>query len=111
MTEYGDDPTILKIRGESKFEGANEEEKNLNRKTYIKKVSSAILTVIGKHGSAKLKAVGASSVSNAIKAAIIARGEGSKKGLDLVIEPSFDNANFDGNIKTAIVMKVINRSS
>lgn len=110
MPEKLEDPTILKIRGESQFDESREEDKDLSRKNYVKKVASAILTVISKHGSAKLKAVGAPSISNAVKASIIARGEGYKKGMDLVVEPSFDNAEFDGNIKTAIVMKVVNRN-
>lgn len=116
---YHDDPTLLKIKGDNGHylhvgngesrKPENPEEVDEARKQYIKKLSSAILTVIGKHGSAKLKAVGAPSISNAMKALIIARGEGSKKGLDLVVEPSFDNAEFDGSVKTAIVMKVVTR--
>jgi len=104
------DPTVLKIRGESGF-GDSDEERDASRKEYVKRLSNAILTVVSKHGTAKLKAVGAPSISNAVKAAIIARGEGMKKGLDLVIEPSFDNAMFDGNQKTAIVLKVIDIES
>jgi len=103
-----DDPTLLKVRGESGF-GETEEDRDRSRKDYIKRVSGAILTVISKHGSARLKAVGAAGVSNAVKAAIIARGEGSKKGLELVIEPSFDSALFDGDTKTAIVLRVVKR--
>lgn len=116
---YQDDPTLLKIKGDNghylhtsngdSIKPETQEEIDEARKQYIKKLSSAILTVISKHGSAKLKAVGAPSISNAMKALIIARGEGSKKGLDLVVEPSFDNAEFDGSIKTAIVMKVGSR--
>lgn len=115
---YSDDPTILKIKGDNGHklfsEGAlrqpeTDEEIEEARKQYIRKLSGAILTVISKHGSARLKAVGAASLSNATKAAIIARGEGSKKGMDLVIEPSFDNATFEGSIKTAIVLRVAER--
>ncbi len=107
MNTESNDPTLLKIRGRSNF---NENDPNdFARKDYLKKLSSAILTVISKHGSAKLKAVGAPAINNAMKAIIMARGEGMKEGLDLVIEPSFDNATFDNNIKTAVVLKVINK--
>ena len=108
MSQMNDDPTLLKIRGESGF-GKTDAEREQSRKDYIKKLSGAILTVVSKHGSAKLKAVGAPSVSNAVKASIIARGEASKKGLDLVVEPSFDNASFEGSTKTAIVLRVVSR--
>ena len=116
---HQDDPTLLKIKGDNghylKTEDGSSrkpetpEEVDEARKQYIKKLASAVLTVVAKHGSARLKAVGAASVSNALKAAIIAKGEGSKKGLDLVLEPSFDNATFEGNVKTAIVLRVVNR--
>jgi len=109
MTNY-DDLTILKIKGEGSLIGKTDEEINRERKEYVKRVSSAILTVIGKYGHAKLKAVGAASLSNAVKSSIIARGEGVKKGLDLVAEMSFDTANFDGSIKTAIMLKIEDRN-
>lgn len=119
MTDRNEDQTLLKIKGDSGHylrlecgesrRPENQDEIDSARKQYIKKLSNAILTVVSKHGSAKLKTVGASSMSNAIKAAIVARGEGYKKGIDLVIEPSFDNATFGEDIKTAIVLKVIGR--
>lgn len=108
-TNYGDDPTLLKIKGEAGFDGTNDSERDAARKEYIKRVSSAILTVIGKHGSAKLKAVGQAALGNAIKAVIIAKGEGAKKGLNLLVDPSFGDADFDGNVKTAYILKVINK--
>lgn len=112
--DYNEDPTLLKIRGDgAHFSNRSDNESNADsdedRKQYVKKLSSAILTVIAKHGSAKLKTVGASALSNAVKAAIVARGEAAKKGEILVIEPSFDDALFDGNVKTAIVLKVTHK--
>lgn len=102
-THDGDDLTLLKVKGEASFYD------DKSRKDYVKSLATAINIVITKHGSAKLKTVGASSLNNASKAIIIARGELAKKGLDLVIEPSFDSANFDGADKTAIVFKVLPR--
>jgi len=102
-TNGGDDITLLKVKGEASFVD------DQTRKDYVKSLASAIITVVNKHGSAKLKTVGASSLNNASKAIIIARGELAKKGTDVVIEPSFDSAAFDGGDKTAIVFKVAPR--
>lgn len=98
-----DDPALLKVRGETNFTSDDE------RKKYIKKLTSAILTVISKHGYAKLKTVGASSGMNAWKAMANARGEAMKKGQDLVVEPSYDEANFGDKVKAAMIFKIISR--
>lgn len=95
-----DDITILRVKGESSFQC------DQSRKEYVKSLAYAINTVILKHGHAKLKTVGASSGNNAWKAIIIAKGEAAKNGVNLVVEPSFDNASFDSGDKTAIVLKV-----
>ena len=103
---FSDDPTLLKIRGEGGLENLPDDVRDANRKDYIKKLSSAILTVIAKHGHAKLKAVGQSALGNAMKAIIVAKGEGAKKGLTLRVDPSFGDADFDGSLKTAYILKV-----
>ena len=103
MSNNETDITLLKVKGEGSFTS------NDLRKGYVKSLASAVLTVVLKHGHAKLKTVGASSGNNAWKAIIIARGEAAKKGIDLVVEPSFDSASFDGGDKTAIVLKVVPR--
>lgn len=100
MSNSEPDITLLKVKGEGSFTSDE------LRKGYVKSLASAVLTVVSKHGHAKLKTVGASSGNNAWKAIIIARGEAAKKGMDLVVEPSFDSASFDGGDKTAIVLKV-----
>jgi stage V sporulation protein SpoVS len=102
-TSPQNDLSILKVKGEGNFQD------DQSRKEYVKALSSAILTVVSKHGHARLKTVGASSGNNAWKAIIIARGEALKKGIDLVVEPSFDSASFDTGDKTAIVLRVIPR--
>lgn len=103
---YGDDPTLLKIKGESGFFGETDQEKDNSRKEYIKKLASAVLTVFSKHGSAKLKAVGQAALGNAVKAIIIAKGEAVKKGINFRVDLSFGDADFDGSIKTAYILKV-----
>ncbi len=95
-----EDITILRVKGEASFQD------DQSRKNYVKSLASAITTVVGKHGYAKLKTVGASSGNNAWKAIIIAKGEAAKNGVNLVVEPFFDSASFDGGDKTAIVLKV-----
>lgn len=96
-----EDPTILKVRGEKAFEGNREKSKE-----YVKGLASAILTVIHKHGSAKVKCVGNGALGNAYKAFCIARGEAAKRGMDLVDRGCFGSADFDGMEKTALIMVI-----
>ena len=94
------DDTLLKIKG-------NISEDRSESREYIKKTARAIYTVLSKHQVAHLKCVGAASISNAIKAAAIARENVMEKdGTNLYIEPYFGEAEFDGNIKTAIIITV-----
>lgn len=101
VTNSNVDPTILKVRGDKTFDGNKEQSKE-----YVKGLASAVLTVIGKHGSAKLKCVGNAALGNAYKAFCIARGDASKKGVDLVNRGFFGTADFDGTEKTAIIMQI-----
>jgi stage V sporulation protein SpoVS len=92
------DPALLLVKG--KF-GEN--------KIYIKSLAHAIVTVVTRYGYASLKCVGASSVNNAVKAFTIASGNAKTRGVNLVAECGFQNADFDGVEKTAIVFKVFDR--
>jgi stage V sporulation protein SpoVS len=77
-------------------------------KNYVKKLSQAMLVVIQKYGSAKLRCVGAAAVNNAIKAEIIASGEAKKKGINLAVVSSFMTVVFGKNDeRTAVVLEVI----
>lgn len=95
---------MLKIRGEQEGEGPS------SNKAYIKKLASAILTVLDKYDDVRLKAVGASSVNNAVKAYIIAKNMSSRKNksknIELVLTADFDVAKFDQSEKTAIMFTV-----
>lgn len=93
-----EDPAQLKVRG-----------RNGENKPYIKSLAHAIVTVLGKHGYASLKCVGASSVNNAIKSFTIAAGEAKTHGLNLVLSSGFQNAMFDDVEKTAMVFKIFDR--
>jgi len=92
---------ILKIRGDR-----NTSENRDDQKKYVKKLARAILTVISKHGEARLKAVGAPSVNNAVKSFIIARSMAEPRGLELLCTAEFGVADFGGQEKTAIIFTV-----
>lgn len=97
---------ILKVRGEQSGTSGQ-----LNNKIYIKKVASAILTVLDKYDEVKLKAVGASSVNNAVKSFIIAKNINANRNkkrerLELVCTADFDVAKFDQSEKTAILFTI-----
>jgi stage V sporulation protein SpoVS len=94
-----DDPTVLKVRGDKSFNGDRD-----RTKEYVKGLAGAILTVLGKHSSARLKCVGNGALGNAYKAFCIARGDGSKRGMDIVDRGCFGSADFDGMEKTALIM-------
>lgn len=92
------DPALLLVKG-----------KNGENKQYIKTLSHAVITVLTKYGYVNLKCVGASAVNNAMKSITVASGEAKKKGVNLVVSPSFQEASFEGIEKTAILLSVFNR--
>ena len=99
MTEVHEDLALLKVKG-------NIDDRE-ERKNYVKSLAQAVGMVVQKHGVARLRCVGAASVSNAVKSHIIANGEASKKGSVLVCVPSFKTVVFEGaGEKTAIVLEV-----
>jgi len=93
------DETLLLVSGSK---GSKE-----NDKDYVKKLSNAVLQVFAKHGSVKLRCVGAASLNNAIKSFIIAKGESQKKGENILIDPSFTEVHFHGEAKTGIVLELV----
>lgn len=92
------DPALLLVKGKSG-----------EHKDYIKSLAHAVVTVITRYGYASLKCVGASSVNNAMKAFTIASGSAKTKGVNLVLESGFQNADFEGVEKTAMVLKIFDR--
>ena len=96
----GADSNLLLIKGNF---GSKEDSKQ-----YVKKVAQAMLVVIQKYNTAKLRCVGAAAINNAIKAEIIASGEAKKKGINLAIIGSFQTVTFgEGDERTAVVLEVI----
>jgi len=96
-----EETNILKIRG-----GSSSSEDREETKRYVKRLARAILVVMEKHGDARLKAVGAPSVNNAVKAFIIARSMAESRDIELLCTAAFDVANFDGKEKTAIMFTI-----
>lgn len=101
VPDNGVDPGLLLVKG-----------KNGENKQYIKSLSHAVLTVVGKYGYANLKCVGASAINNALKSITIASGEAMKRGVDVWVKPSFQEATFGsrdaGDLaeKTAMMLHV-----
>ncbi|MFA5599050.1 MAG: stage V sporulation protein S [Phenylobacterium sp.] len=99
VNDNAKDPTLLLVKG-------NIGEKR-DTKDYIKKLASAMLVVVEKHGVAKLRCVGAAAINNAVKSQIVANGEAKKKGLSLIMTASFQTVHFTADEdRTAIVIEV-----
>jgi stage V sporulation protein S len=72
-------------------------------------VAGAIAGVMRESGYAEMQAIGASAVNQAIKALAIARGYLEQDGIDIVITPSFNEVEIDGNERTAVRLAVHRR--
>jgi stage V sporulation protein SpoVS len=100
------DPTLLKVNG-SRGKDSDKE--------YVKKLANAVLQTFLKHQVAKLRCVGAAALNNADKAIIIASGEASKKGIELVEKKSFCTVSFRDEVtgqwveKTGILKELMKR--
>jgi len=92
------DQTLLLISGSKGRE---------NDKGYVKKLANAVVRVFVKHGSVKMRCVGAAAVNNADKAFIIAKKELAKRDIHILLDQSFANVVFDGVEKTGILKEVV----
>jgi stage V sporulation protein S len=72
-------------------------------------VAGAIAGVMREQGHAEMQAIGASAVNQAIKALAIARGYLVQDGIDLVVSPSFNEVEIEGNERTAVRFAVYKR--
>ena len=72
-------------------------------------VAGAIAGVMREEGHAEMQAIGASAVNQAIKALAIARGYLEQDGIDLVVSPSFNEVEIEGNERTAVRFAVYKR--
>lgn len=71
-----------------------------------KAVAGALAGVIREQGKAKLQAIGAGAINQAIKGIAISRGYVAPNGLDLVCTPAFIEIEIDGEERTAIQFMV-----
>lgn len=55
----------------------------------------------------ELRAIGASSVNQAVKALATARSIFAQKGLDLYVKPGYDEVEIKGEKRTVIIFKVV----
>ena len=81
----------------------------VSARTNPKAAAGSIATVLRECGFAEVKAIGAASVNQAVKAIIITRGYCAPIGLDIVCTPSFETTAIEGNEKTRIVFKIEER--
>jgi stage V sporulation protein S len=69
-------------------------------------LASAIAHAIYETKEVKLRAIGAGSVNQAVKAIAIARGYTAPRGIDLACVPGFESVESNGDTISAIVLKV-----
>ncbi len=70
------------------------------------KVAGALANVIRESKEVELQAVGAGALNQAIKAVIICRGFIAPSGVNLVVIPSFNDIEIQGEQKTAIKLLI-----
>ena len=90
---------VLKVSGSKGNREADKE--------YVKKLANAIQSCFANQGVALLRYVGAAGGNNALKAATIAKGEASKNGLTLMIDPSFTTVKFGEDEKTGMILEIV----
>ena len=93
------DEAVLKVRGSQGSKEANKE--------YVKKLANAVLSCFSNQSVALLRYVGAASGNNALKAITIAKGEASKNGINMMVDPSFTIVKFDEEERTGMILEVI----
>lgn len=69
-------------------------------------VAGAIAGFIRTNGRVKLQAIGAGAVNQSVKGIAIARGYLLLDGINVIVIPSFNNVDIDGNEMTAVVFLV-----
>jgi len=70
------------------------------------KVAGAIVGELLKHDRVELQAIGAGAVNQSVKAVAIARRFISEQNKDLFMIPGFQDVSIDGDIRTAISIKI-----
>jgi stage V sporulation protein S len=70
-------------------------------------LASAISHAVYDGKTVTLRAIGASAISQAVKAVAVARGYVAPRGIDLMIVPGFTTVKMDDGEVTAITLRVV----
>jgi stage V sporulation protein S len=73
-------------------------------------VAGAMAGVVRTDGGVLVQVVGAGALNQAVKAIAIARGYVASGGIDLVCVPTFAEVQIDGETRTAIRLRIQDRS-
>lgn len=85
------DETVLRVKGTAS----------------VPPLASAISHAVYDGKTVTLRAIGASAVSQAIKAVAVARGYVAPRGIDLMVVPGFTSVDMPDGQVTAITLRVI----
>jgi stage V sporulation protein S len=70
-------------------------------------LASAISHAVYDGKTVTLRAIGASAISQAVKAAAVARGYVAPRGIDLMLIPGFTTVSMDDGDVTAITLRIV----
>lgn len=73
----------------------------------VSSLASAISHAVYDGKTVTLRAIGASAISQAIKAVAVARGYVAPRGIDLMIVPGFTNVDMPDGKVTAITLRIV----
>ena len=80
----------------------------VSSKSPVQQTSGCLIKSFGQKNYAntvEMRAIGASSVNQMLKATAIARGVLASKGYDLILRPSFDGGLIEGEQRTVFVVR------
>lgn len=78
----------------------------VSTKSNPSKVAGAIANIFREKGTVEIQTIGAGSLNQAVKAVCIARGFLAPGGDDIVIIPSFNDIEIEGEQKTAMKLVI-----
>ena len=81
----------------------------VSTKSNPSKVAGAIANIFREKKMVEIQTIGAGSLNQAIKAVCIARGFLAPGGDDIVIIPSFNDIQIDGEQKTAMKLEIVKK--
>ena len=81
----------------------------VSTKSNPSKVAGAIANIFREKKMVEIQTIGAGSLNQAIKAVCIARGFLAPGGDDIVMIPSFNDIEIDGEQKTAMKLEIVKR--